>query len=74
MNYVEIMRQMVDENKSIREMAKILGIPKSTLHYRLDKCKDRIRDDFLVTDFQILMTKNKNEMAKKGGLNRWEKK
>lgn len=70
------MEQMIIEGKSIREMAKELAIPKSTLHYRLKKYSDKISetDVFLAIEYELLMQDNKNNMSAKGGKNRWKQK
>ena len=76
LNYKEIMNRMVCENKSIREMARELGIPKSTLHYNIIRNYHKIADEdiFLATSFDILMRENKEIMSSKGGKKRWNKK
>lgn len=73
MNYGLIMQRMIDENKSIREMAKELGLTKSTLHYRIQKYKDRTNDENLLIEYEILSKKNKKNMGKKGANKRWHK-
>ena len=68
------MQQMVNENKSIREIAKELGIAKSTLHYRLEKCREKIDDEYLLITYDILMKENKTNMSQKGVKARLNKK
>ena len=76
LNYKEIMNRMVCENKSIREMARELGIPNSTLHHNIIRNYDKIADEdiFLATSFDILMRENKETMSSKGLKKRWNKK
>lgn len=73
MNYGLIMQRMIDENKSIREMAVELGIPKSTLHYRLEKFRKKSENDILLTDYDILLISNKKDSCNKGANKRWKK-
>ena len=73
MDYKVIIYRMVFENKSIREMAKEMNIPKSTLHYRLKKIKGFINDEELLLDFEMLMKDNKNNSSIKGAVCRWNK-
>ena len=74
MNYELIMQRMINENKSIREMALELGIPKSTLHYRLEKYRKKSENDVLLTDYDILLKFNKDDCCNKGAKIRWKKK
>lgn len=73
MIYELVMRRMIEDGKSIREMAKELGIPKSTLHYRLEKAKKNSNNDILLTDYEILLKNNKNDCCNKGAKIRWNK-
>ena len=73
MDLSKVMQEMINENLSIREMAKRLGIPKSTLHYRLNKVKKRVDDEFLLVAYDILMKENKDNMSEKGINKRWQK-
>ena len=73
MDFSKVMQEMINNNLSIREMAKKLGIPKSTLHYRLNKVKKRADDEFLLVAYDILMKENKETMSKKGLNKRWQK-
>ena len=67
-NYRKIIDEMIEKNLSIREMANILKIPKSTLHYRLEKyLKAKILDLETEIKFRKLMSKNKDNMQSKGG-------
>lgn len=62
MDYKKIMLQIVSEKKSIRDMARELGIPKTTLHRKLTQIK--------CDEFTYLMIHNKKTMLEK----RWAKK
>lgn len=73
-DYELIMQRMIAENKSIREMALELGIPKSTLHYGLEKFRKKSENDLLLTDYDILLKYNKNNCCNKGAKIRWNKK
>lgn len=74
MDYKNVIYRMVFENKSIREMAKEIGVPKSTLHYRLKKVKGYIDDEDLLLNFEMLMKDNKDGASVKGGVCRWKHK
>lgn len=74
MDYEQLMQKMIEKNLSIRDVAKILGIPKSTLHYRIKKRKLNVNDEFLLVAFDILMKENKENMWKKGVETRLSKK
>ena len=64
---------MVAENKSIREMAKELGVSKSTLHYRLQKYRKKTNNESLLIDYEILLKDNFNSKNIKGANKRWHK-
>lgn len=74
MDYEQLMQEMINRNLSIREMAKILGIPKSTLHYRIKNKKILVEDEFLLVAFDILMKEHKENMWEKGVKARQNKK
>ena len=74
MDYEKLMQEMINRNLSIREMAKILGIPKSTLHYRIKNKKILVEDEFLLVAFDILMKEHKENMWEKGVKARQNKK
>lgn len=69
-----LMQKMLDNDLSIREMAKILGMPKSTLHYRIKNKKILVEDEFLLVAFDILMKEHKENMWEKGVKARQNKK
>lgn len=69
-----LMQKMLDNDLSIREMAKILGMPKSTLHYKIKHNKLNIDDEFLLVAFDILMKEHKENMWEKGVKARQNKK
>ena len=73
MDYGIVMQRMVAENKSIREMAKELGVSKSTLHYRLQKYRKKTNDESLLIDYEILLKDNFNGKNIKGANKRWHK-
>ena len=66
-NYNNIIKMMIEKKLSIREMAKIIGIPKSTLHVRLQKMKYNITEEEQ-ENFNNLLINNKKNMAQKGGI------
>lgn len=66
-----IVKKMIEENKSIREISNELGFKKSTLHNRLQKYKSKL-DVKLLNDFEELMLQNKNSMHAKGGKCRYK--
>lgn len=68
-NYNNIIKMMIEKKLSIREMAKIIGIPKSTLHVRLQKMKYNITEEEQES-FNNLLINNKKNMAQKGGITR----
>lgn len=68
-----IIRKMIREELSIREMAKQLGIPKSTLHNRLTKFKKNCEDEELLIGYDCLLTENKKVSPIKGANARWHK-
>ena len=74
MDYETLMQEMINRNLSIREMAKILGVPKSTLHYRIKNKKRFVDDEFLLVAFDILMKEHKENMWEKGVKARQNKK
>lgn len=67
-----IIEKMIDKNMSIREMARELGIPKSTLYKEIVENKQEIGDD-LLKKLENLFVSNKEKMFQKGGLARWSK-
>lgn len=73
MDYGIVMQRMVAENKSIREMAKELGVSKSTLHYRLQKYRKKTNNESLLIDYEILLKDNFNSKNIKGANKRWHK-
>ena len=71
-NYLEIIKTMIDKKLSIREMASLLGMKKSTLHNRLQETKKLLSpQDY--DNFVALLNSNKNNMAHKGGIERAKK-
>lgn len=68
-NYNNVIKIMIEKKLSIREMAKILGMPKSTLHVRLQRAKINLMEDEQEI-FNNLLMNNKNTMAQKGGITR----
>lgn len=68
-NYKNIIKIMIDNKLSIREMAKIIGMPKSTLHLKLQKIKFNLLEEEQ-ENFNNLLIDNKKNMAQKGGIAR----
>lgn len=57
-NYPNIIKVMIEEKLSIREMARRLNMPKTTLHRNLDKQKE-ILDINTLKRFNSLLENNK---------------
>lgn len=68
-NYNNVIKIMIEKKLSIREMAKIIGMPKSTLHVRIQRAKTSLDEDDQQL-FDKLLINNKNTMAQKGGTTR----
>lgn len=63
----KIVNKMIEEKMSIRDMAKELKMPKSTLHRHIKSNLAYLGEKKCV-DLQMLFEKNKREMYRKGGL------
>lgn len=64
MFYEEIIKEMLDNNMSIRDLAKKYNISKSKLHRELTKAKVNLDNDTLVK-FNNLLESNKKKGKKK---------
>lgn len=64
--YIGIIKKMLEERMSIREMAKRIGMPKSTLHAKLQIARKSL-DEETSSHFDNLLISNKQNMAQKGG-------
>lgn len=71
-DYKEIAKYMLMKKLSLREMAKELDMPKSTLYDRLDKAKWFFDKDFAI-EFETHLRENKKNMHVKGGIARKNK-
>lgn len=66
-NYNNVIKIMIERKLSIREMAKIIGMPKSTLHVRVQRAKISMSEEEQEL-FNNLLINNKSSMAQKGGI------
>lgn len=64
MFYEEIIKEILENNLSIRDTAKKYGISKSQLHRQLTKAKVNIEHDLLV-EFNKYLQNNKNKGRKR---------
>lgn len=62
---IEIIKKIINEKKSIREMAKEIGISKSCLHSSLNNAKIYL-DQQTLEEYNNLLKQNKIEMSEKG--------
>lgn len=67
-----VIKKMIKEKKSIREMARELEMPKSTLYKEIVKNKEKISKRRL-KQLEKLFEENKKGMAQKGGIAKREK-